>query len=139
MAEAGRQALRQRYRLLPYLYSTMRAAHDTGAPAMRPLWMEFPEDAATHRNDRQFMFGDALLVTPVLTEGARSVEGHFPPGLWYSLWNASDVVHAGCVVWHGVRVGVGGWGGRRTGWLDGAICPPHLCPVWVRFRLRAAG
>ncbi|KAL6777600.1 AGL1 [Auxenochlorella protothecoides x Auxenochlorella symbiontica] len=94
VAEAGRQALSQRYRLLPYLYSTMRAAHDTGAPAMRPLWMTFPEDVAGHRNDRQFMFGDALLVTPVLTQGARSVEGHFPPGTWYSLWNASDVVHA---------------------------------------------
>lgn len=96
VAEAGRQALSQRYRLLPYLYSTMRAAHDTGAPAMRPLWMTFPEDVAGHRNDRQFMFGDALLVTPVLTQGARSVEGHFPPGTWYSLWNASDVVHARC-------------------------------------------
>ncbi len=71
-------------------------AFQIAAPAMRPLWMTFPEDVAGHRNDRQFMFGDALLVTPVLTQGARSVEGHFPPGTWYSLWNASDVVHAGC-------------------------------------------
>lgn len=95
VADAGRAALKQRYRLLPYIYTTMRKAHDTGAPAMRPLWMNFPEVAQTHLNDRQFMFGDSLLVTPVLNEGARSVQGFFPPGRWYSLWNTSDLVEPG--------------------------------------------
>ena len=95
VAAAGRAALRQRYRLLPYLYRTMHEAHATGVPAMRPLWMNFPRVPATHRNDRQFMFGHALLVSPVLEEGARSVEAFFPPGRWYSLWNSSDVVEAG--------------------------------------------
>ena len=95
VAAAGRAALRQRYRLLPYLYRAMHEAHATGVPAMRPLWMNFPRVPATHRNDRQFMFGHALLVSPVLEQGARSVEAFFPPGRWYSLWNSSDVVEAG--------------------------------------------
>lgn len=49
---AGKKALGMRYRLLPYLYSAFRAAHASGAPVMRPLWLNFPADPRTHRNDR---------------------------------------------------------------------------------------
>lgn len=41
------------------------------------------------------MVGDALLVSPVLEQGATSVEAHFPPGTWHSLWEDGHVVEAG--------------------------------------------
>ena len=38
--------------------------------------------------------GDALLITPVLEEGASQVVGYFPPALWYSVWDKKDVIDA---------------------------------------------
>jgi alpha-glucosidase (family GH31 glycosyl hydrolase) len=38
---------------------------------------------------RQFMLGSALLVTPVLEQSAHSVEGYFPTGRWYDMWDRS--------------------------------------------------
>lgn len=92
VARAGRQALALRYRLLPYLYTALRTAHATGAPIMRPLWMAFPGCQATHEIHRQFMVGDALLVSPVLEQGADSVQAFFPPGTWHSMWGDGEVV-----------------------------------------------
>ncbi len=41
------------------------------------------------------MVGDALLVSPVLQQGADSVEAYFPHGTWHSLWDDGVVVEAG--------------------------------------------
>lgn len=38
-----RTAIRQRYALLPYIYTQFRAANVSGAPVLRPLWYEFPD------------------------------------------------------------------------------------------------
>lgn len=43
------------------------------------------------------MVGHALLVSPVLQQGATSVEAYFPPGTWHSLWDNGGVVAAECV------------------------------------------
>lgn len=39
-----------------------------------------------HTRPRQFMVGDAILVTPVLAAGQDTVQGYFPPGQWHLLW-----------------------------------------------------
>ncbi|PSC70424.1 alpha-xylosidase 1 [Micractinium conductrix] len=95
VAAAGKKVLGMRYRLLPYLYTGLRNATATGAPLMRPLWLEFPQDRRTHKIDKQFMVGHALLVSPVLTQGADAVDAYFPPGVWHSLWATGEVVDAG--------------------------------------------
>lgn len=71
-------ALRERYALLPYLYTLFRAANETGAPIMRPMFHDFPEQPALHGLEHQFMFGPAILAVPVVDEGAASVDVHFP-------------------------------------------------------------
>lgn len=53
VAAAGKRALGMRYKLLPYLYTAFHAAASTGAPVMRPLWLNFPQDRNAHRNDRR--------------------------------------------------------------------------------------
>ena len=60
-----RDAIRQRYVLLPYIYTLFRHANTTGQPVMRPLWFDFPEEAATFAEDNEFMLGPGLLVNPL--------------------------------------------------------------------------
>ena len=50
----------------------------------------FVEDPSALAIDRQFMWGSAFLITPVLTEDATSVTGYFPPAArWYSYYTVS--------------------------------------------------
>ncbi|XP_042876503.1 maltase-glucoamylase, intestinal-like isoform X2 [Penaeus japonicus] len=87
--------IRQRYMILPYLYTLFYEAAQSGVPVLRPLFYEFPEDQGSRNNGLQFMLGDALLVTPVFSSlaGASSVavNAHFPPGSWYNFYSGSLV------------------------------------------------
>ncbi|PSC68247.1 putative glucan 1,3-alpha-glucosidase [Micractinium conductrix] len=79
-----RDAIRQRYALLPYLYTQFLAANASGAPIMRPLFYEFPEEAGIFETQHTFMLGPSLLVAPVLDEGATEVPVVLPGGgMWY--------------------------------------------------------
>lgn len=95
VAEAARNTLGVRYMLLSHFYTLHRTAHEQGTPVMRPLWLNYPEDASTHRMDRQVMVGDALLVSPVLEQGARSVKAYFPGGTtWYDMFDEAACIDA---------------------------------------------
>lgn len=67
-----RSALRERYRILPYLYSAFREANVTGAPVMRPMFYEWPgeKDVGLAAADDQFLVGSSLLVAPALYPSA---------------------------------------------------------------------
>eukprot|EP00892_Ulva_mutabilis_P002788 jgi/Ulvmu1/1250/UM109_0048.1 len=75
-----RTALRERYALLPYLYTLFRAANETGDPIMRPMFHDFPEQPELYALENQFMFGPAILAAPVLDEAATSVDIYLPEG-----------------------------------------------------------
>jgi alpha-glucosidase (family GH31 glycosyl hydrolase) len=81
--EAMKRALNTRYALLPYLYTLLYKSHVYGEMVVRPLLFEYPQDQATHTIDRQFMFGPAFLISPVLDKGATSVNAYFPNDTWY--------------------------------------------------------
>ncbi|XP_007958016.2 lysosomal alpha-glucosidase [Orycteropus afer afer] len=83
--QAMRKAFAWRYALLPYLYTLFHRAHVRGETVARPLFLEFPEDPHTWTVDRQLLWGEALLVTPVLESGKTEVTGYFPTGTWYDL------------------------------------------------------
>ncbi|KAJ2501003.1 glucosidase II, partial [Coemansia sp. RSA 2052] len=59
-----RDAIRERYRLLPYWYTLFREASLTGMPLVRPMWMEFPKETSMFAEDKSFMVGSAILVVP---------------------------------------------------------------------------
>ncbi|XP_049988705.1 neutral alpha-glucosidase C [Alexandromys fortis] len=80
-----REAIRERYTLLPYLYSLFYHVHMSSDPVMRPLWVEFPDDVETFGVDDEYMLGSALLVHPV-TEPQTTMASVFLPGsneVWY--------------------------------------------------------
>jgi alpha-glucosidase len=76
-------AIRLRYKLIPYIYSYARAATETGIGIVRPLFWIFPDDPHVVNDDSSWMFGDAFLVSPVVTSGASVKSIYLPPGTWY--------------------------------------------------------
>uniref|UniRef100_A0A8C3HFX0 Glucosidase alpha, neutral C n=1 Tax=Chrysemys picta bellii TaxID=8478 RepID=A0A8C3HFX0_CHRPI len=73
-----REAIRERYTLLPYLYSLFYRAHTTAEPVMRPLWVEFPKEQETFGVEDEYMLGNALLVHPVIEQEATTVNVLLP-------------------------------------------------------------
>jgi len=81
-----RKYLKLRYRLLPFLYTTLEEAHRTGVPVFRPLVLNFQNDESTYNLDDQFMVGSDLLVAPVLKSGLTRRLVYLPEGIWYDYW-----------------------------------------------------
>jgi alpha-glucosidase len=75
-------AIEFKYQLFPYLYTYSRKAHDIGLPITRGLFMEYPNDAEAAKIDNQFIFGEELLVAPVLKKGERVKRVYLPEGEW---------------------------------------------------------
>jgi alpha-D-xyloside xylohydrolase len=79
--------LRLRYTLMPYIYSLGYRTHQTGAPFMRGLFMDFGDDPKVASIGDEYMFGPALLVAPVVEQGRTSREVYLPAGTdWYNFW-----------------------------------------------------
>jgi alpha-D-xyloside xylohydrolase len=87
--------LRLRYQLMPYIYSLGYATHETGAPYMRALFMDFPNDPAVAEIGDEYMFGPDLLVVPVTEQGATTKRVYLPAGVdWYNYWT-NERLHGG--------------------------------------------
>jgi alpha-glucosidase len=67
--EAAKRVTRLRYDLMPYIYSNVRTATETGIGVARPLLWEFPDDEKCDEEIRGWMFGDALFVSPIVEHG----------------------------------------------------------------------
>lgn len=86
--------LKLRYRLMPYIYSLAHQSTETGAPFMRALWMDF-EDPACADIDDEFLFGPALLIAPVVEQGAVSRSVYLPAGCqWYDFYT-NEILEGG--------------------------------------------
>ena len=84
--------LKLRYQLMPYLYSLGYKTYQTGAPFMRALFMDFPNDPNIADIRDEYMFGPAFLVAPVTEQGATSREVYLPAGTdWYNYWTNERV------------------------------------------------
>jgi alpha-D-xyloside xylohydrolase len=87
--------LRLRYQLLPYIYSLGYQTNQTGAPFMRALFMDFPNDPKVADLPDEYMFGPAFLVAPLIEQGATSRTVYLPAGAdWYNYWT-NERVHGG--------------------------------------------
>ncbi len=86
-----RHYIETRYKLLPYIYTTMEESSRTGIPLMRPMFLEFPEDKTLETTDSEFMFGSDLLVAPKVLESVGAYEVQLPDGIWYDFWTGTPV------------------------------------------------
>ena len=95
-----REAYRIRYRLMPYLYSLMREAYETGLPVWRPLFLEFPQDERTYTDDSfTFLLGKSLLIANVVEKGADVRKLYLPAGCgWYDIHDSMKRYEGGQVI-----------------------------------------
>lgn len=77
-------------RLMPYLYGQAVKSHTKGTPLLRPMFLDFPEDKACDTLERQYMFGDSLLVAPIFKENGE-VQYYLPEGVWFNLITGEKV------------------------------------------------
>jgi alpha-D-xyloside xylohydrolase len=86
-----RNYLDLRYRLLPYLYSVAWQVTSAGNTFMRPLVMDFPDDQQARDLGDQYLFGPAIMVTPVTTQGATTRSVYLPAGSapWFNFWTGA--------------------------------------------------
>ncbi|HDR50981.1 MAG TPA: DUF5110 domain-containing protein [Mariniphaga anaerophila] len=83
-----RKMLNLRYRLLPYIYSEAWQVTGHGSTLMRPLVMDFRDDAAAVEQSYEYMFGPALLVAPVTESGVNEWDVYLPKSAgWYDFWS----------------------------------------------------
>ena len=97
MEDVRRHYIDERYRLIPYLYTTAENASRTGIPIMRPLFLEFPEATSDgHPLDldagNEFLFGPDLLIAPAPhPDEVQDYAVIFPPVPWYDYWTGLRV------------------------------------------------
>jgi alpha-D-xyloside xylohydrolase len=81
---------RLRYRLLPYVYSLAADVTRRGGTIMRPLAMDFPK-YGLYSGWGQYMFGPALMISPVTEYKVRKRVVFLPPseGGWFDFWTGT--------------------------------------------------
>ncbi len=69
-----------RENLRPYIREAMDECSRSGLPVMRPLFFDFKDDIKAWETEDQYMFGDDILVAPVMEAGAEERSVYLPEG-----------------------------------------------------------
>ena len=80
-----------RYRLLPYIYSQAWQITSNHGTLMRPLVMDWRNDVEAQNTGDEYLFGPAILVSPVTTQGATTRTVYLPKATWYDFWTGAKV------------------------------------------------
>jgi len=114
LLDMNRFYVKLRYRLLPYLYSSLHQSAQSGLPVMRPMVLEYQDDPQAQQIQSQYLLGDWLLVgsaRPTLVSGAETsqmgvgeqvtdthAKVYLPKGEWYDFWTGRRLTSKG--EWH---------------------------------------
>jgi len=93
-----RKFIEIRYQLLPYLYTAFWRYAKEGIPILKSLVLFDQEDTHSHYRNDEFVFGEKILVCPILEPNAKGRRMYFPTGNWYSFWN-TEIVKGGEEKW----------------------------------------
>jgi alpha-glucosidase (family GH31 glycosyl hydrolase) len=85
--KAAADAIRLRQSLIPYIYSSEYRRRTTGVGLVRPLLFDWPSDAHLRNDYDAWLFGDSLLVAPVVEEGQTVKPVYLPAGEWIDWFN----------------------------------------------------
>ncbi|MEU8777676.1 TIM-barrel domain-containing protein [Streptomyces sp. NPDC048606] len=110
----NRKYLQLKMRLMPYLYTMSRTAHESGVPSTRAMVLEYPDDPVARGNltSGQFMAGDSFLVAPVVSDTTVRDGIYLPAGTWTDYWTGRTY--------------------SGPGWLNGYRAPLDTLPLFVK-------
>lgn len=109
--EINRKYIKLRYKMLPYLYDLFHQAENTGLPIMRPLFIHYMDDEKTYELNDEFLWGENILVAPILEQGKTFRGVYLPKGNWYDYFTGEKIE-----------------GGRVV--LKDA--PIDICPIYIK-------
>jgi len=109
--DINRKYIKLRYRLMPYIYDLFWQNQVTGLPIMRPLVLHYQQDDKVKEINDQFLFGENILVAPVVVQGQRARSVYLPEGTWVDYWT-KEMVQGGTYVLREV--------------------PIEVCPIYVK-------
>jgi lysosomal alpha-glucosidase len=95
VAAIARKTFLIRYSLLPYLYTLFYKASVQGSTVARSLVFEYPKDPNTYSTQTQFLWGPALLISPVLQQSSTQVNAYFPNDVWYDFYTGKAMSASG--------------------------------------------
>ncbi|WP_343335983.1 TIM-barrel domain-containing protein [Streptomyces sp. SUK 48] len=110
----NRKYLQLKERLLPYMYTLSADAAKSGVGAVRPLWLEYPDDPGTLGANAKYEFlsGSDFLVAPVYQDSDTRDGIYLPKGTWTDYWTGRT--------YHGPTT------------VDGYHAPLDTLPLFVR-------
>jgi alpha-glucosidase len=111
VTDITRKFIELRYTLLPYLYTSFYKYSTEGTPVIKSLVYFDQQDPQTHYRNDEFIFGDKILVCPILEANSKGRRVYFPRGEWYNFWDNSFL------------------SGGREMWVD---CNLETMPIFIK-------
>jgi alpha-glucosidase (family GH31 glycosyl hydrolase) len=82
-----RQAIKLRYRLMPYIYNAAYENTISGKPIVKPLFYYHPKDENLKNYSDAYYFGDEIVAAPIIDKGAKEKDVYLPKGWWYDFYS----------------------------------------------------
>lgn len=98
VTDVVRKFIEIRYQLLPYLYTAFGRYTRYGTPILKSLVAFDQDDKHTHYRNDEFIFGEKILVCPILEPNAKGRRMYIPRGEWYNFWT-NELVEGGDEIW----------------------------------------
>lgn len=96
--DISRKFIELRYTLLPYLYTAFYEYAEEGVPILKPIFYIDQDDEQTHYRTDEFVFGQHILVCPILEPNSKGRRMYLPRGLWYNFWT-NELLSGGKEIW----------------------------------------
>ena len=109
--EIYRKYVKLRYHWIPYLYDLFWEEERTGAPILRPLVYHYEKNPAAQTCNDEFLFGERILVAPVVNQGTTKRMVYLPVGEWYDYWTGEKLTGESWII---------------------RDAPIEICPIYVK-------
>jgi oligosaccharide 4-alpha-D-glucosyltransferase len=114
----AKKAILQRYEMMPYNYTLAYNQTTAGKPLMSPLYYQFANDTAAANIQDEYMWGDNILVAPILEKGLTEKKYYLPAGKWFDPSSLS-ITDGG--QWYSRKINI--WDGALTFFKQGSFTP----------------